>query len=34
MNDDTTEALRKAARRISARPWRVVEAQHRASTMR
>lgn len=34
MNDDTTEALRKAARRIGARPWRVVEAQHRASTMR
>jgi len=34
MNDDTTEALRKVARRISARPWRVVEAQHRASTMR
>jgi hypothetical protein len=31
MNPDT---LRKAARRIAAKPWRVVEAQHRASTMR
>lgn len=29
-----TEALRKAIRRIAAKPWRVVEAQHRASTMR
>ena len=26
--------LRAAVRRIAARPWRVVEAQHRASTMR
>lgn len=26
--------LHEAARRISAKPWRVVEAQHRASTMR
>lgn len=34
MNIPTTEALRKAARRISMKPWRVVEAQHRASTMR
>ena len=30
----TTQTLLKAARRISAKPWRVVEAQHRASTMR
>jgi len=30
----TPEILHKAARRVSARPWRVVEAQHRASTMR
>jgi RES domain len=29
-----TEQLRKAIRRIAAKPWRVVEAQHRASTMR
>jgi hypothetical protein len=28
------DELRKLARRISAKPWRVVEAQHRASTMR
>jgi len=28
------DSLKKAARRISAKPWRVVEAQHRASTMR
>jgi len=33
-NEPTSEALRKAARRISMKPWRVVEAQHRASTMR
>src|SRR5690606_18462669 len=26
--------LRGAARRLAARPWRVVEVQHRASTMR
>ncbi|MEO7063585.1 MAG: RES family NAD+ phosphorylase [Dokdonella sp.] len=30
----TSRDLRKAARRTSAKPWRVVEAQHRASTMR
>ena len=30
----TIQDLQKAARRISAKPWRVVEAQHRASTMR
>lgn len=30
----TPERLREAARRISAKPWRVVEAQHRASTLR
>jgi hypothetical protein len=29
-----SDVLRKAARRISSKPWRVVEAQHRASTMR
>lgn len=34
MNASTAEPLRKAARRISMKPWRVVEAQHRASTMR
>ena len=34
MSEHAAETLRKAARRISARPWRVVEAQHRASTMR
>jgi hypothetical protein len=34
MSEDTAEILRKAARRIDAKPWRVVEAQHRASTMR
>jgi hypothetical protein len=34
MSEDATDALRKAARRIGAKPWRVVEAQHRASTMR
>lgn len=28
------EKLRQAARRSHAKPWRVVEAQHRASTMR
>lgn len=28
------DSLKKAARRLSAKPWRVVEAQHRASTMR
>ena len=28
------ETLRQAARRSHAKPWRVVEAQHRASTMR
>ncbi len=28
------DSLKKIARRISAKPWRVVEAQHRASTMR
>lgn len=30
----TADRLREAARRISAKPWRVVEAQHRASTLR
>ncbi|GAA0711274.1 RES family NAD+ phosphorylase [Dokdonella soli] len=30
----TPDILQKAARRIGAKPWRVVEAQHRASTMR
>lgn len=34
MTTITPEILHKSARRISARPWRVVEAQHRASTMR
>ena len=34
MSEHAAETLRKAARRISAKPWRVVEAQHRASTMR
>jgi len=34
MNANTVEPLRKAVRRISMKPWRVVEAQHRASTMR
>lgn len=28
------EQLHDAARRVGAKPWRVVEAQHRASTMR
>ena len=28
------ETLRTASRRISAKPWRVVETQHRASTLR
>jgi hypothetical protein len=30
----TPDDLRQAARRSHAKPWRVVEAQHRASTMR
>jgi hypothetical protein len=30
----TVDALKEAARRLTTRPWRVVEAQHRASTMR
>ena len=30
----TPQTLQKAVRRINAKPWRVVEAQHRASTMR
>jgi hypothetical protein len=30
----TKDNLQKAMRRLSATPWRVVEAQHRASTMR
>lgn len=34
MNIPVADALRKAARRIAMKPWRVVEAQHRASTMR
>ena len=34
MSEHPAETLRKAARRIGAKPWRVVEAQHRASTMR
>lgn len=34
MTPPTAQTLLKAARRISAKPWRVVEAQHRASTMR
>jgi len=34
MTTITPEILHKSTRRISARPWRVVEAQHRASTMR
>jgi hypothetical protein len=34
MAPPTTQTLHKAARRVSAKPWRVVEAQHRASTMR
>ncbi len=34
MTPSTAQTLLKAARRISAKPWRVVEAQHRASTMR
>jgi hypothetical protein len=34
MTKFTPEQLARAARRINAKPWRVVEAQHRASTMR
>ena len=34
MTTITPDSLHKAVRRISASPWRVVEAQHRASTMR
>lgn len=34
MTTITTDNLRKTIRRLSATPWRVVEAQHRASTMR
>jgi hypothetical protein len=34
MTTFTRDHLQKAMRRLSARPWRVVEAQHRASTMR
>ena len=34
MTTFTTDNLRNAVRRLSATPWRVVEAQHRASTMR
>ncbi|MGH8173103.1 MAG: hypothetical protein ACREPX_08140 [Rhodanobacteraceae bacterium] len=34
MTTITPDSLHKAVRRISATPWRVVEAQHRASTMR
>lgn len=30
----TTTSFAEAARRVDAKPWRVVEAQHRASTMR
>jgi len=30
----TLDIVQKAMRRLSATPWRVVEAQHRASTMR
>lgn len=29
-----TDLLQRATRRLSAKPWRVVEVQHRASTMR
>ncbi len=34
MTTFTKDHLQKAMRRLSATPWRVVEAQHRASTMR
>ena len=34
MTTFTRDILQKAMRRLSATPWRVVEAQHRASTMR
>jgi hypothetical protein len=34
MTTITAAILRAAARRISAKPWRLVEAQHRASTLR
>jgi hypothetical protein len=34
MKTITTDTVQKATRRLSATPWRVVEAQHRASTMR
>ena len=34
MTTFTADDLRQAARRVSAKPWRVVEAQHRASTLR
>ena len=34
MTTFTKDNLQKAIRRLSATPWRVVEAQHRASTMR
>lgn len=30
----TKDTVRESLRRIAAKPWRVVEAQHRASTMR
>jgi hypothetical protein len=34
MTTITPDIVQKATRRLSATPWRVVEAQHRASTMR
>ena len=34
MTTITSQTLKQAAHRLSAKPWRVVEAQHRASTMR
>jgi hypothetical protein len=34
MTTITPDNVQKATRRLSATPWRVVEAQHRASTMR
>lgn len=34
MTTITPQALKETSHRLSAKPWRVVEAQHRASTMR
>jgi RES domain len=34
MRDFTSEQVQQAARRLTAKPWRIVEAQHRVPTMR